>query len=740
MGKNINISSKLKVIGISAIAFGLFFSNSTLATTDDVQVKYSSKYEELLKLSDEEITDLYVSNDDTADLPDEVVKEFSKINIPSLLDEVRNRKDSFSLESMSASYTDKTYNLNNDAKVKVKNQGTTNECWAFAAISSLETNVSLTEQLKEAITYSPRHMDYATSRTFADGENTIGFGRELGEGGIPNVAFAYLSNGTGAVLESDMPFENNENKISLSEIEKTVSRVVTQYEVLPTINKKYDTEGNVTYYDANGKQYTEASLTNARNIIKQHIIKYGAVASTTAANEAEYYNNPTNIATSTAYFCNKEVTRDHAITIVGWDDNYSASNFNSENRPKTNGAYIVLNSYGTGVLDNGYYYISYEDYLIEDTLFGVMSSSEVDYDNIYQNDFYGGYLEIGAANQDTGYIASIYDRDSSKTEMLNSIGITSTEYANYEIYVNANGDSLDSNSLTKIGETGLIAPGYVKVDVKSTKLTGSKFAIVVKQKSTEGTGFFFPIEVNIPDTVYNYVSAATGNSKISLDGTNWLTLNSLTGITVVDMSTADTCLKAFTTEITEEKPSTDENQNEMIQDTITSENPKDETNSNQDEVNTDKITEDNKNDNTEEDKNQEELKVISEYYKIEDEYISKVEFATSIENFKKNITTNSSTIDFYTANNEKITDTSKILATGMKVKFENEKTYTIIVRGDLNCDGNISLTDLSKIIAHYNELKGFELTGNSLRAADLNYDGKVTLTDVSQLMVIFSNL
>jgi Ca2+-binding EF-hand superfamily protein len=76
----------------------------------------------------------------------------------------------------------------------------------------------------------------------------------------------------------------------------------------------------------------------------------------------------------------------------------------------------------------------------------------------------------------------------------------------------------------------------------------------------------------------------------------------------------------------------------------------------------------------------------------------------------------------------------------MKVKLENDNVYTIIVRGDLNCDGNITITDLSKLIAHFNELKGFEITGNPLRAADLNSDGKITLTDISQLIVILSNL
>ena len=57
-----------------------------------------------------------------------------------------------------------------------------------------------------------------------------------------------------------------------------------------------------------------------------------------------------------------------------------------------------------------------------------------------------------------------------------------------------------------------------------------------------------------------------------------------------------------------------------------------------------------------------------------------------------------------------------------------------------NCDGNITLTDLSKLILEYNETTGFRLDGVSLDGADLNCDGKITLTDVSQLLVIYTEI
>ena len=75
----------------------------------------------------------------------------------------------------------------------------------------------------------------------------------------------------------------------------------------------------------------------------------------------------------------------------------------------------------------------------------------------------------------------------------------------------------------------------------------------------------------------------------------------------------------------------------------------------------------------------------------------------------------------------------------MKLKLDDTKEYVLIVRGDINCDGKVSLTDLSKLILHYNETKGFILSGNPFEAADMNYDKKVSLTDVSQMIVLYNS-
>ena len=67
--------------------------------------------------------------------------------------------------------------------------------------------------------FSERHMEYATSYTFSDGINPKGFSREVGKGGSAYISIPYLTNGTGAIEESEMKFINSEEKIPLSSIE-----------------------------------------------------------------------------------------------------------------------------------------------------------------------------------------------------------------------------------------------------------------------------------------------------------------------------------------------------------------------------------------------------------------------------------------------------------------------------------------------------------------------------------------
>lgn len=695
---------KIKTIGIGLFVSSIIFSGATFATDTEFNANLSKDYINWKNNSSEQglMPRTYSSK-----VPDEIIDEYTKEEIPSMKEEFLLK--ALNLDTVSSIADSSRYNLAEEIPIRIKHQGKTSQCWAFSIISCLESNIALNTDAKtiaEIPDFSERHMDYATSRTFLDGTNENGYNRNVGVGGLPIMGLSYLANGTGAVLEEEMPFEDNEDKILLSELDKPVDTTITGYKLLTGIFKEFDGNGNVKYSDGLGNYYTNEEVAALRKIIKENIVENGAVASMTAGNHVEYYNNTTNPIASTAYFCNdSSIERDHAITIVGWDDNYSKENFNESCRPSTDGAYIVLNSYGENNFDNGYIYISYEDVLIESDLSVVTGSEKIDYDKLYQNDYFGGLFAVGTTTSDTGYYGATYSREYSDNEYLTDVGITVSDYVDVEIYLNPNGNSTLLSSLVKVGEsTETLEPGYHKLDVTHTKLTGNDFSIVVKQKSENGI-FYFTIETAVDNTVFKDVETS-GNSYYSMDGYTWTCINDLS-IPSMDMKSSDVCIKAFTKNIEEipEDPTEDPTDKPINPD--------------------------------EPDKPTTEEIFTSEVYQISDSNIKKVKHETKKDDFLKNITTNME-IRIFAEDGTEITDGNTIIKTGMKLKLSNDKEYVIAVRGDMNCDGMIDIVDLSKLLAHYVQSKGFILENAPLLAADLNCDGVVDIIDISQMVVLYS--
>ena len=79
--------------------------------------------------------------------------------------------------------------------------------------------------------------------------------------------------------------------------------------------------------------------------------------------DKSYYNSTYN-----SFYNSNHESSNHAVVVVGWDDNFSKDNFNTP--APGNGAWIIRNSWVTGDFDsrqayNGYFYLSYYDVAIE---------------------------------------------------------------------------------------------------------------------------------------------------------------------------------------------------------------------------------------------------------------------------------------------------------------------------------------------------------------------------------------
>lgn len=742
MRKNKFCKEKLKIISISMLTFGLFFTGSSFAeeNSDNLDVRLSEQYLEWSELSNKEKNNSIMPNTYVADASDDILAKYEVKQTPKLVSSLLGKTRIALEDNVAATSTQSRYSLVDDLDMRVEHQGRTSECWAFSLIKAMETNMAITTQSRELKNFSERHMDYATSKTFLDGINPVGFNREVGKGGIPICGLAYLTNGQGAVLEENMPFEDNENKIKLSEINEPVDSIVTDYVILPRINKQYErnSSGNtisVKYYKSSGEEYTQEELESARQMIKEHIVKYGAIATMTAGNLPNFYNN-SEVFKASAYNCNvTSKVRDHAITIVGWDDNYSKDNFAEGAKPSSDGAYIVLNTYGTESFDNGYLYVSYEDVFIEDELYGICGTSSINYDTLYQHDFYGGIYQIGSSAQDIGYYATVFEKENTAEEYLQSIGITLADYSKIEIYVNPTGNSLNKEDLQLVSAPSITySPGYHTINFDEIKVSGTEFAVVVKQISDKGQ-FYFSVETSLDGTIYSDVTSS-GLSYYSLDGQNWKDLTTVK-IDGINLKNSDVCIKAFT-KANSTKPEIPDNPSEpdnpvKPDDPAKPDTPVDPENP------VGPVTPDepsNPEEPTTPDEPKEDV-FKSETYKIGEDDIMKIEAETTIEKFSKNITTNLE-MNFMDKD-AKITDNTQVIKTGMKLKLSNDKEYVLIVRGDTNSDGKLNLVDISKLIMHYNEAKGYELTGNAIKGADMNADGIINLVDISQMVMVYNS-
>ena len=487
----------------------------------------------------------------------------------------------------------------------IRNQKNTNSCWAFAELSSLETNLALTNYKKginasKVYDFSERHMEYATSKKFANNvENEKGYNRVVGEGGSYRFAESYLANGIGAVLETDMPFENNEDIVDINKIQnKTIASQV------------YD-----TVYFPNYRYETDETKLQIINQIKQHIQNYGSVNAVIHASSSDFsdcscYNNDTG-----AKFCDNSIMHgaDHAISIIGWDDNYSINNFSQKCRPKSNGAWIVRNSWGERVEykllelkemifntykqqcisrgwsspekipnsfieengytiegdiayikngDNGIIYVSYEDVNISKEMVGIVKAADiVDYDNIYQYDEFYPSMQIRLSKPNM-MLCNVFNKKTNGIEYLTQVSLYVPKTYTCKVYVNPNGISKAKNDLQlvalKSGDSEKLEAGYHTLEFsKPIEIKGESFAVAVEINSDNNGSIIIPLESKV-DKVKEWDSVTVENGKCfllvgnNLENSEWMDLSRLTEVNP-SLVNGDSTIKAFTkTELTDD--------------------------------------------------------------------------------------------------------------------------------------------------------------------------------------------
>ena len=394
-----------------------------------------------------------------------------------------------------------TYDLRTLNKVSpVENQGDCGSCWTFATFGSLESYLlpGLTT------TYSENNL-----KNFADFDYTCC------AGGDSAMSTAYLArwgttmtDATGATIHGG-PVTSASDPYSVScTSSPTTSQIAMHVQ-------------NVYYLPLK-----QSALDN--NAIKSALMTYGGVYTAfqwegSSSSTTSYWNQAT-----AAYYDGSTTGANHAVTIVGWNDNFSAKNFSTT--PPGNGAWICKNSWGTSFGQSGYFYVSYYDLNMgyqENTVFTAQPTTN--YTTNYQYDPFGMEGGVGSGSSSTAYGANVFTANSTGT--LNAVSfwapVEDTQYT-AQVYVNPSNPSnptsgtLMSTISGTASNAGYAYAGYYTESLNTTvPLTkGEKFAVVVKF-TTPGDNDPVPVQHKESGYDDNAPNAIPGQSFYSLNGTTW---------------------------------------------------------------------------------------------------------------------------------------------------------------------------------------------------------------------------
>lgn len=374
---------------------------------------------------------------------------------------------------------------------KVRNQGSYGTCWAFAATSALESSL----YPEEENLFSVDHMSMSNSynvNQYDGGEYTIGM--------------AYLAAWQGPVYEKDDPYGDGKTNGSL-----TAVKHVQEMQII------------------DGKNYEG---------IKEAVFQYGGVQSSlystirSSQGSSEFYNKDTS-----AYCYIGTEKPNHDVVIIGWDDNYPASNFNTP--LEGDGAFICQNSWGEDFGEGGIFYVSYYDTNIGTHNVVYTRVDETDnYDHIYQSDLCGWVGKMGYDNEEI-YGANVFTAEGDEDVAAASFYATGAD-TSYELYlVHDFEDEKSLDARIKVAEGSCKQAGYYTVDFKTPMQVkaGERYAIVLYIK-TPGAAHPMAIE---------YDSGEASLDTVNLeDGEGYISYNGRTFVNVKEKQDCNLCIKAFT--------------------------------------------------------------------------------------------------------------------------------------------------------------------------------------------------
>ncbi len=369
------------------------------------------------------------------------------------------------------------------------NQGSWGVCWSFGACAAMEAN--MVKQIKtnsnafpgltvNDIDLSERHLAWFTHNSFSTDKTDMAYGdgRKLNTpkkafiGGGDHFLRTAVGTGSGPELEISAPYDTSSTMKGLPE--------------------SYRKQAVARVKDINMLTYEKDNAT-VRKTVKAMIQNYGTAtfsynssAGTLKEDSEGSYN----------YYTPQNTGSNHCIAVVGWDDNYPASEFATA--PPADGAWLCRNSWGSGWADEGYVWVSYYDGSIR--AMGVYDMQPVDtYGKAYYYasehwavGYNGGDKTLGSK---ATTVANVYQ--AKEAEKLNSVGVV-VEGGGYKaevtIYVSDNPMTAPTDGTKKAEKTvddlGLAGFHTIDLDSDVSLAAGQYFSVIIRLINPNGTVWF----------------------------------------------------------------------------------------------------------------------------------------------------------------------------------------------------------------------------------------------------------
>ncbi|MBR1670480.1 MAG: hypothetical protein IJ695_07240 [Butyrivibrio sp.] len=553
--KSVNMSPKERAEGavaIDAAASNLLggtniSGNANKPISDDVQVVRRVLIPEAVTIGEGDIGSFY-SREDFMDVIPVDIDSFSASDVPSKYD--------------SRDVDGKRY------VTAVEDQGYSYLCWAYAALGAVESDIL---KKHEDISYkdldlSEKHLAYYNLHS---AEGSVG--------GLIDSDYRELVNATDQA--ADWIFDYDTGYIACGGVTDYCISLLTAWKgPVDEINENAFTSmyGSSFIFTDNAKKPSPAYGGNYHVqsvlqmpggyennlLIKQMIMEHGAATIGVCA-ESRFWKDH-NSSLYSSFGKESAKTADHEVLIIGWDDDYSASNFRVS--PGKDGAWLCKNSWGSGSGDGGCFYLSYYDETVavsNAAAYDVALNTDDDfYDNNYQAAAF--FTNLVSTMEDTLNMARSYSTSTnpygmlytaSSDEILKAVGFMSLDlYQQYEldVYLNPDmeGDRVilsDDESHVLTQKISAISGGFhtFELDRDLNLDEGDKFFVLIRPV-TSGRLVFEEAEDMTGDANYDEWMNLTGNIHNNYSASGLSYYISDDGESMVQQIDKDFFVKAYT--------------------------------------------------------------------------------------------------------------------------------------------------------------------------------------------------